>query len=172
MSICVPLRTGITEISLPYFVMMGNASGMASSRAATFEICHRIGCSRIDSCREQVKDDGTDKHKAVDYITFSAASIVDMPSRSVIEKSLAPMRARTAAISSRIFRADSGCFAISQRNHVNEPAVVSCPAKRRVLRRVRHRIPVLRPTQSGPRPHRRTAWFPGLQNCWDTEECS
>src|SRR5258708_25660874 len=44
------------------------------------------------------------------------------------------MRARTAAISSRISRANSGCFASSQRNHVNELAEVSCPARRRVLR--------------------------------------
>jgi hypothetical protein len=56
-----------------------------------------------------------------------------MPSRSVIEKSLVPMRPRTAAISSRISCAESGCFASSQKNHVNEFAEVSCPARRRVL---------------------------------------
>ena len=67
---------------------------------------------------------------------MSAASIVDMPSRSEIEKSLAPMRARTAAISSRISRADSGCLASSQKNHVSVYADVSCPAKRSVLQGV------------------------------------
>ena len=78
---------------------------------------------------------GTDcQSRSLQLLTLSALSIIDMPSRSAIEKSLAPMRARTAAISSRISRADSGCFASSQRNHVNELAEVSCPARRRVLR--------------------------------------
>jgi hypothetical protein len=78
--------------------------------------------------------------------TLRAASIVNMPSRSDIKKSLAPMQARTASISSRIAHADSGCLASSQKNHVSVCADVSCPAKRSVLQGVRTEIDYILPT--------------------------
>lgn len=51
MSICVPLHTGIAEIRSPDFVVIGNASGIVSSRVAILESCHTIGCNLMDSCR-------------------------------------------------------------------------------------------------------------------------
>ena len=42
MSTCVPLRTGMAEICLSDLVVMGNANGVISSRAATLESSHTI----------------------------------------------------------------------------------------------------------------------------------
>ena len=52
MSTCVPFRTGMAEICLPDLVVMGNANGRISSRAAVLESSHTIGCSRMDSCKD------------------------------------------------------------------------------------------------------------------------